>query len=54
MNCLNWNITVHENSKENKATQQSWGSKKKKKKGGGKESTDEWVMRPLYLAFPTT
>lgn len=33
MNCLSWNITVHENSKEAKATHQVWGEKKWGKKG---------------------
>lgn len=32
---MSWNITVHENSEENKATQQAWGSKKKKGVGVG-------------------
>lgn len=36
MNCLSWNITAHENSKDNKATQQAWGFKKKKGRVGGK------------------
>lgn len=36
MNCLSWNITAHGNSKDDKATQQAWGSKKKKGRVGGK------------------